>query len=188
MSQSGTIKAKLASYPYIVGALQVLVGSLFLTLLALVKIPMYPVPVTLQTLAVFLLGLGLGARKGALACILYLVEASLGAPVLSGGTSNPLWMASPVAGYLVAFPITAFVTGFLSQKVKGENFLKAVGCLLCGQLCIDLLGVSWLAYLIGFPKAFMLGCVPFLPNMVLKILLAASLRKPLLKLRRKYLV
>jgi biotin transport system substrate-specific component len=165
---------------------QVVIGSLFLALTSLVKIPLHPTPITLQTLAVFMLGLALGSKKGAAACFLYLVEASLGAPVLSGGVSNPLWMAGFSGGFLISFPIAAFVIGFLVEKIQSKTFLKVLGCVLCGQLCIDLIGLIWLSGFFGVYKAIAVGCVPFLPTMVIKALLAVSMYHLTVWTRNKY--
>jgi len=181
-----TIKSSVRSKAYMLGFIQVILGSLFLALMALVKIPLYPTPITLQTLAVFILALSLGSKKGAMACTLYLVEASLGAPVLSGGISNPLWMIGCNAGFLISFPIAAFVIGFMIEKTQANTFFKVVGCILCGQFCIDLFGLSVLSFFFGANKAFALGCMPFLPNMVIKVLLAASMYFPIVKVQKKY--
>ncbi|MEI8300192.1 MAG: biotin transporter BioY [Chlamydiota bacterium] len=180
------IKSGIKSKAYMLGFIQVILGSLFLALMALVKIPLYPTPVTLQTLAVFILALSLGSKKGAMACALYLVEASLGAPVLSGGISNPLWMIGCNAGFLISFPIAAFVIGFMLEKIHVKTFFKVVGCILCGQFCIDVLGLSGLSLFFGVHKAFALGCMPFVPNMIIKVLLAASVYSPIVKVQKKY--
>ncbi len=180
------IKSGIKTKAYVRTVVQVLLGSLFLTLTSIVKIPLHPTPITLQTLAVFILGLSLGPKKGAMACILYLAEASLGAPVLSGGVSNPLWMVGFNAGFLISFPVSAFVIGFLVEKIRVKSFLKVLGCVLCGQLCIDVLGVSWLSTFFGIHKALAVGCLPFLPNMIIKVLLAASMHRSILYIQKKY--
>lgn len=185
MQQSLTIKSGIKAKAYLLTVVQVLLGSLFLALVSIVKIPLHPTPITLQTLAVFILGLSLGPKKGAMACILYLVEASLGAPVLSGGVSNPLWMVGFNAGFLISFPVSAFVIGFLVEKIQTKSFLKILACVLCGQFCIDLLGVSWLSVFFGIHKAFVVGCIPFLPNMVIKVLLATSMYRSIVWIQKK---
>ena len=99
----------------IIFLLQVVLGSFFMAFLSQLTVPLNPIPMTLQTLAVFLLAMGMGGKKAALSILLYLGEASMGLPVLAGWKSNPLWFFNPSAGYLVGFPFAAFVVGFLLE-------------------------------------------------------------------------
>jgi biotin transport system substrate-specific component len=159
--------------------LQVLCGSLFLALISLAKVPLYPTPMTLQTLGVFLLGLSLGGAKGAMAVVLYLIEATCGLPVLSGGKINPLWMIGPNGGFLLGFVPAAFIIGKLMQSFKKKNWLNAFVSVVAGQGVIYLCGVSWLSCFFGIKQAILVGVVPFLITMPIKALLAATLSKPI---------
>lgn len=168
----------LKSRAFLMNVLHVFAGSIFLSLISLVKVPLYPTPMTLQTLGVFLLGLCLGSKKGTAAAVLYLIEATSGWPVLSGGVSNPLWMIGPNAGFLLGFPLAVFVIGFLMDKVKEKTWFVALACVLCGQACIYIIGIAWLSCFFGFHKAILLGIVPFLSTMTMKVILAATMYKP----------
>ena len=93
-------------------------GSLFLALMAQIAVPLpfTPVPLTLQTLAVFLLGGILGPKRALFALVAYLVEGTSGLPVFTGGAIRPLWFLGLHAGYLFAFPLAAYAVGMLTEK------------------------------------------------------------------------
>jgi biotin transport system substrate-specific component len=154
-------------------------GSLFLALISQIEVPFYPVPMTLQTLGLFLLAIWQGGWTAAGSVLLYLVEASCGLPVLHGGISNPLWMIGPTAGYLVGFPIAAFVIGSLTEGKVG--FIRTSAAIALGEAVIYLLGASWLATFVGYENALSLGVAPFLFGSLLKLLIAASVKARLLK-------
>ena len=157
--------------------LHVLLGSIFLTACSQISIPLHPVPMTLQTFGVFVLAMGQGGRLAALSVALYLVEATLGLPVLAGGYADPLWMIGPRAGYLIGFPIAAYVIGELCERDSRGSVLWTGFTIFCGQMIIYTLGVSWLSGFVGLKTAFALGVVPFIPTAFLKILAAVSIRK-----------
>lgn len=154
--------------------IEVLGGSLLLAVLSQIALPLpfSPVPITMQTFAVFLLAATLGSKKGALAVALYLVQATSGLPVLAGGLVNPLWMLSARAGYLIGFVPAVYLMGFVLEQKK--NFLTLVPALLAGQLIIYLFGASVLALFVGAANSFSLGVFPFLIGDLAKICLAAS--------------
>lgn len=165
--------------------IQVVLGSVFLALISLAKVPLYPTPMTLQTLGVFMLGFALGPKRGALAVALYLLEASCGWPVLSGGSSNPLWIISPNGGFLLSFVPAAFIVGFLIQKFSKKTFFTALLSVVCAQLCIYTVGVLGLSCCFGIKQAVMVGIVPFLSTMVIKSLLAATTYTPMEWIKKK---
>lgn len=146
-----------------------LIGSIFLSFLSQVSLPLQPVPMTLQTLGVFLLALTQTKERAALSCLFYLVEASMGMPVLAGWTVNPLWMISARAGFLCSFPIAAYLIGFILEKWERPSILQAGAAVVLGQLTIYFFGVAWLSFLVGFQKAWMVGIVPFLPAAFFKM-------------------
>lgn len=152
---------------------QVVLGSLFLTLCAKATIPIQPVPMTLQTLGVFLLAIFMGGKKASLATLFYLVQATLGAPVLAEGV-NPLWIVGPNAGYLLAFPCAAYVIGMLIKK-KGTSSAWLIFSILSGQLVIYFFGALFLSRFVGFKMSMALGVFPFLPLAGLKLFIAALL-------------
>jgi len=145
-------------------------GSCFLALMSQLAIPLIgtPVPMTLQTLAVFLLGGILGGRRAAYSVIAYLIQGCCALPVFAGGVANPLWILSPQAGFLLSFVAAAFVIGKMIERKPG--ILYIVGALILGQLVIFALGMACLSFYVGVSKACMVGVVPFLSGAVLKIM------------------
>ena len=140
---------------------KICLGALLLSFLAQFKIPMYPTPITLQPLGVFLLGLTLGSKRAFFSALLYLAAATMGWPVLSGGHSNPLWMISPNAGFLLFFPITAYLAGRCFEKREKISYIALSLKLTGAQLAMDLSGVIVLSYFFGFDQAIMIGFIPF---------------------------
>jgi len=150
-------------------------GSCFLALMSQVSIPLLftPVPLTLQTLAVFILGGVLGGRRAAYSVIGYLVQGCCLLPVFAGGVSNPLWIMGPQAGFLISFVAAAFLIGKLIEKRPQAHILYYAGALGVGQLMIFGLGVAWLSFYLGVSKAFLCGVVPFLSGAALKIMVGS---------------
>lgn len=155
--------------------LAIAAGALVVALAAqvAVPVPLSPVPMTLQPLAVLAVGGVLGARAGAAALVLYLALGLLGFPVYAGGSAGVARLLGPTGGYLLAFPLAAGVTGLLAGRVPGVG-RTLLGCA-AGLLVIHLGGVSQLALLGGDPAlALRVGLVPFLTGDLLKIGLAAA--------------
>jgi biotin transport system substrate-specific component len=151
--------------------------SLFIALSAQVVIPLpfTPVPITLQTFAVLLTGALLGSRLGALALVAYLLEGAAGLPFFRGGNGGWLYLAlSPTAGYLLAYPLAAFITGWLAERGWDRKFVTAAAAIGIGSIVI-LFG-GWLGLLRFYPaeQAFALGVAPFIIGDILKIALAAA--------------
>lgn len=155
--------------------LAIAAGALVVALSAqvVVPVPMSPVPMTLQPLAVLAVGGLLGGVAGASALVLYLALGALGLPVFAGGAGGIARLLGPTGGYLLAFPVAAAVTGHLIGRVPtvGRTLLA---CAL-GMAVIHVGGVAQLALLGGDPAlAFRVGFVPFLTGDLLKIGLAAA--------------
>lgn len=148
-------------------------GSLLVALAAQIELPMWPVPVTMQTFAVLLVGGLLGSRLGALSLLLYLAEGALGLPVFAGGAGSVLHFAGPTAGYLFGFVAAAFVVGWLCERGWSRKVETAVFAMLLGTTAIYLFGLPWLAQFTGWDKVLHLGLIPFIPGDVLKAILAA---------------
>lgn len=149
-------------------------GSAALTLSAKLQIPFWPVPFTLQTLVVMLVGMTFGWRLGAATVALYLGQGAIGLPVFASG-GGIAYFAGYTGGYLIGFLLAAMLMGWLAERGWGRTVLSTVGAMLAGTVVIFACGVPWLAYLIGVEKAIADGLTPFLANAVLKIAIAAIL-------------
>lgn len=171
--------SKVFSADVLLSILQVMLGATFFGILAQAKLQVGLVPVTLQTLGVFLLAFSLGGKKAMFALVMYLVEISFGWPVLAGGAMNPLWLLGPTAGYLIAFPIAAYIIGRAVEKMKKVSFFSIIASSLVGVCVIYLCGATWLSYFIGFKKAVAVGVVPFIGVDCVKLLLAVLLFSPI---------
>lgn len=171
---------RLESRPLVQKAAAVLFGSLALALASRLEIPLYPVPVTMQTFAVGLIGALYGWRLGALAVVFWLLQGAAGLPVLAGGAGGLAKFVGPTAGYLYAFPLLAMIAGLLAQRGwNGEKPLLAFAGLVGAHLLHLSLGTAWLASWLGgdVQKAFALGFAPFLIGLLLKsALIAATLK------------
>lgn len=165
--------------------LQVLAGSLFLSLMAQVAVPLpfTPVPVSLQTFAVALLAITLGSKKAPIAVMLYLVQATMGFPVLAMGAANPLWMVGPKAGYLLGFVLSSFVVGKLLERKASHSLGKAWLVLSLNEIITLCLGACWLSAFVGWPNTLAMGVIPFIPGALLKISAASLAVKPIRSLK-----
>jgi biotin transport system substrate-specific component len=160
-------------------------GALVVALSAqvVVPVPFSPVPMTLQPLAVLVVGALLGGAAGLGALLLYIALGIAGLPVFAGGGSGVARLLGPTGGYLLAFPVAAWITGILISRVPGPNrLLDAAGVLrvllacAVGMLVIHVGGVAQLALLGGDPAtAFRMGFIPFLTGDLIKVGLAAVL-------------
>jgi biotin transport system substrate-specific component len=139
---------------------------------------MVPVPVTMQTFAVTMIGALYGWRLGAVTVLAWLGEAMLGAPVLANGSGGLAPFAGPTAGYLVSFPIIAALAGWLTERGwTGDRVVRSfLAHLAANVLCLAVGGV-YLASLIGAEKGWLLGVAPFILGAVLKSALAAAVLK-----------
>ncbi len=151
-------------------AILVLLGTVFLALCSWIEVPMYPVPMTMQTFGVVLIGFLFGWRLGGLTVVAWLVEGAMGLPVLAGGAGGSIHYVGPTAGYLFAFPLAAALAGAL-RFVRPAWLLPLVA--LAGHAVVLAIGVVWLAQAIGWSDAWLHGAAPFLIGMVLKSALAA---------------
>ena len=166
-------------------------ATAFVALCAHVSIPLYftPVPVTLQTLAVILIGLAFGPGLGAATMALYLAEGAVGLPVFSPlGTGGFAQLLGPTAGFLFSYPLAAFVAGVVARSLRSmrSQFTAAVLASIVATLIIFAMGAGWLAQLLhlGPRAAWHMGVAPFLPGELLKILTAAGLYSTYCRWRR----
>lgn len=153
----------------------VLGGSALIALSAQVAVPMWPVPMTLQTLAVLLVGLTAGARLGAAAVLAYLAQGAAGLPVFAGGTGGLAVLAGPTAGFLWGFVPLAFAAGWLVERGLARGFWRTLGCALAVSAGLYLPGVLWLTAVtpLTLARAIELGMLPFLVGDAVKAAIAA---------------
>ena len=144
-----------------------------LALASQAAVPVGPVPITLQSLAVVLVGALLGWR-GVAAVALWLALAALGAPVLAGGEGGLAKFTGPSAGFLLAFPFAAALAGGLSRRGWDATFARALLLALAAHAVCLLGGGAWLAATVGPAKAWGVGVLPFLPGAAVKSLAAAA--------------
>ena len=150
-----------------------LIGSIILAISSKIKIPFYPVPMTMQTLIVLIIGIGFGWKLGVATVALYLFEGIIGLPVFSGSPEKGVglvYFTGPTMGYLLGFLVTAYISGkFIYDNNIVSTFLK----LFFATSLIYVLGMTWLGILIGWDKPiFQLGAQPFLLAELFKILIA----------------
>jgi len=160
-------------------------GTLLLTISAKIKIPFYPVPMTMQTFVVLFLGIAFGARIGLITVSLYLFEGIFGLPVFAGTPEKVfgfVYFTGPTMGYLIGFLVAVYFAGsFKYDKGLINTFLK----LIFSVSFIYILGLIWLGTLIGWDKPiFKLGAEPFLLAELFKMLLLLFLTPTLLKVKK----
>jgi biotin transport system substrate-specific component len=169
---------RLSARPLAVKLLFVLGGTIALAAASQISVPMVPVPVTMQTFAVTMIGALYGWRLGAITVLAWLAEAMLGAPVLANGSGGIAPFAGPTAGYLAAFPVMALLVGWLAEKGwTGDNIVRSFSAHLAANILCLTLGGLYLATLIGSDKGWLLGVAPFILGAVLKSALATAVLK-----------
>lgn len=141
-----------------------------------VPLPFTPIPVTGQTFAVLLTGALLGSRLGALAMVAYLVEGASGLPFFSRGQGGAAYLLlSPTTGYLLSYPLAAFLTGRLAERGWDRSYLRAVVVMGLGSAVILLCGWAWLSLFFKTAgEAFYAGVYFFIPGDLVKVALAAA--------------
>ncbi len=153
-----------------------LAGSALITLCTQISLPLFPVPMTLQTFAVFLIGLTYGWRLGGITVALYLLEGALGLPVFSGGKGGMIVFMGPTAGYLVGFLLAATACGWFAERGFDRSYFKLLVALLVGNVLLYASGLLWLGTLIGWDKPVLeYGLYPFIGGDLLKIAMAVLL-------------
>jgi len=165
--------------------LVIFLGSVLLAISAKIKIPFYPVPMTMQTFVVLFLGISFGYKIAIATVSLYLIEGILGLPVFSNSPERGIGLAyftGPTMGYLIGFLTACFLASYI--KVS-DNYFIVITKLILSVSSIYILGILWLGTLIGWDKPiFELGVAPFLLAEVFKIALLTILIKKILKFRK----
>ena len=173
-------QTKLLKYIFIA-----LMGSIILAISSKIKIPFYPVPMTMQTLIVLIIGVAFGWKLGLATISLYLFEGIIGLPVFSGTPEKGiglLYFTGPTMGYLIGFLVTAYISG---KFVYDNNLIKTFFKLFFATSFVYILGMIWLGTLIGWDKSiFQLGAQPFLLAELLKILIATFTINQIKKIKK----
>ena len=163
---------------------QMTLVSLFAALTAVgafISIPIYPVPLTLQTLFTLLAGMTLGSVMGALSQIIYVLLGVVGLPVFAGFKSGIGILFGPTGGFLFGFMISTYVIGKIIEEKKGENIFNYLLAGFLGIAIIYFMGVIQLSLVtgIGTKRALLIGVLPFLPGDILKIIAASFIARKL---------
>ena len=162
----------------------VLLGTLLLTISAKIKIPFYPVPMTMQTFVVVLIGIAFGWKLGLATIFTYLFEGAIGLPVFAGTPEKGIgisYMIGPTGGYLFGFILSVFIAGFVN--LNKNIFIKFL-LISLSIFAIYVTGVPWLAYLAGWEIAYVWGVKNFVLAEIFKISILALSTEKLLKVRK----
>lgn len=157
----------------------VLLGTVLLTLAAKIKVPMWPVEMTMQTFAVLFIGMAFGARLGLATVLLYLAQGAAGLPVFTGSPEKGIglaYMMGPTGGYLLGFALAAYAVGWLAERGWDRSVVTTAAAMLVGNVLIYIPGLLWLGTLLGWDKPVLeWGLVPFLAGDLVKLALAAGI-------------
>jgi biotin transport system substrate-specific component len=161
-------------------AVLMLAGTALLTLSAKIQVPFWPVPMTMQTLVVLVMGAAYGWRLGGATTLLYIAEGMFGLPVFANTppqVASLAYLLGPTGGYLIGYVAAAVVMGFLAERGWDRSLVRVIVMMTIGHLIIFAFGLAWLAHLFGPAKAWIVGAAPFITGTVLKTALAAALMK-----------
>jgi biotin transport system substrate-specific component len=153
-------------------------GSALLVLSAKARVPLGPVPITMQSMVVVMLGAAYGWRLGALTVLLYLAEGLAGLPVFTNtppAAPGPLYFAGPTGGFLIGFVAAAATTGWLAERGWERTPARLLAAMAIGHVVLFAPGYAWLSVLMGPAKAWAVGVEPFILATLLKTALAAAL-------------
>jgi biotin transport system substrate-specific component len=168
-------------------AVLAIAGAALLTLAAKIRVPFYPVPMTLQTLVVPLIACAYGARLGAATILLYIAEGMAGVPVFTNTppqVASPAYLLGPTGGYLIGWVGAAFLVGSLAERGFGRTLPRLMAVIFLGSIVTFVCGVTWLAFMasvppssspLGLQKAIQVGYIPFILGDIVKVTLAAAI-------------
>jgi biotin transport system substrate-specific component len=170
------VRSPARQLPWVRNLILIVGGSFVVALCAqlVVRLPFTPIPVTGQTLGVLLVGAALGARRGAAALALYLAEGAAGLPFFAGGAAGFVYLLGPTGGYLLSFPLAAFITGAAAERGWDRDVLTTAVAMTSGVVVIFALGISWLSFFVGWDRVWVAGLLPFLAGAAIKIAVAAA--------------
>ena len=152
----------------------VILGTLLLSLSSKIQVPFWPVPMTMQTFVVFLIGMTYGFKLASLTLVAYLIEGAVGLPVFAKG-GGIAYLTGPTAGYLYGMVFAAGIIGFFADRGFNNSYFKSFMSLIIGAFVIFLFGIGYLGSIIGYDKAMVAGLYPFILSEFFKIGLAATI-------------
>ena len=161
-----------------------LFGTLLLAISSKVQVPFWPVPMTMQTFVIFLIGMTYGVRLSFATVALYLFEGAAGLPVFASG-GGIAYLMGPTAGYLYGMLLASVAISYLANLGYSKTYFKASVILFIGSIIIFSTGIIYLGSIIGFEKAIALGLLPFIPSELFKIALAVILIPTIQKIIKK---
>ena len=173
-----------AKFSIVTNVLTVIFCSLLLILSAKIKVDLYPVPMTLQPLAVLMIAMLCGRNIAVSSVSLYLFQGMIGLPVFAYGGGLPYFMG-PTGGFLFGFLAAALVLGELADRGWGKLFIKSILAMLIGMFMIYFFGILQLSFLKGFSFSILESLSPFMIGDLYKIILAALLIPQIWKLTKK---
>lgn len=153
-------------------------GTIALWISAKIQVPFFPVPMTMQTFAVLVIGMAFGWRLGGATVALYLLEGAVGLPVFAGTPEKGIglaYMVGPTGGYLAGFVIAATAVGWLAERGWDRKMAPTLIAMVAGTAIIFACGILWLGTVLGWDKPILeFGLIPFLPAAAFKVALAAA--------------
>ena len=159
---------------YLVNIFLILIGTFILTISAKIQVPFWPVPMTMQTFVVFLIGMTYSVRLSFLTLLTYLAEGAFGLPVFAAG-GGLAYLVGPTAGYLYGMTLSVILISYLANKGFTQTYFKITLSLIAGSIIIFLFGILYLGSIIGYQKAIQAGLLPFIPSEIFKIALAVAI-------------
>lgn len=173
--------------------LLVIFGIALITISAKIQVPFWPVPMTLQTLAIAGIAAAYGLRLGLATIVAYLAAGYFGAPVFAGPVAGPAYLLGPTAGFLAGFVVLTAIVGYVADRVNSESFWKLLGAMLVGDALLFTMGLIWLGYFfvtgsgatLGGAFAWEKGVQPYILGDVVKMVLAAAAVPAISSLMRK---
>lgn len=156
--------------------IQMIGASIFIALCSQISIPLFfsPVPLTLQTLSILLVGGMLGPKKGVASVLLYLVEGCSGLPVFAEGKFGLITFFGPTGGYLVGFVLQSYLAGWILEKSTTSSSNRLFATLILAGMAQMACGVLWLGQFVGWNNVLLMGFYPFIPGEIIKSLAAAT--------------
>ena len=161
-----------------------IIGTLILAFSSKVQVPFWPVPMTMQTFVIFLIGMTYGVRLSFATVTLYLVEGAAGLPVFASG-GGLSYLFGPTAGYLYGMLFASVAISYFANLGFSKTYFKAAFSLIIGSIIIFSFGILYLGSIIGYEKAIAAGLLPFIPSEIFKIALAVALIPTIQKIIKK---